>query len=140
MIAPHKEPKQPDQDKALELMLSIAIPPGKPAFAERLAQLRDASGVVLDEDSYDRLRREVLDDLVSTSTFPRLVAIVLAVLCLGTTSIALIGWYSGELGLVLDTIRKVHETLHAEGTTRLATAVKIGTRTDKTPTLAGKLF
>jgi len=46
----------------------------------------------------------------------------------------------GELDAILDAIRHVHETLHAEGTTRLATTVKIGTRTDKTPSLAGKLF
>ncbi len=45
----------------------------------------------------------------------------------------------GELGLILKTIEKVHETLHAEGTVRLATFVKIGTRTDKAPSLAEKL-
>lgn len=46
----------------------------------------------------------------------------------------------GELADVLEAIRHVHETLHAEGTTRLATFVKIGTRTDKEPSLGGKLF
>jgi uncharacterized protein (TIGR00106 family) len=46
----------------------------------------------------------------------------------------------GELADVLDAIRRVHETLHAEGTARLATFVKIGTRTDKEPSLGGKLF
>jgi uncharacterized protein (TIGR00106 family) len=46
----------------------------------------------------------------------------------------------GELDAILAAIRRVHETLHAEGTTRLATTVKIGTRTDKVPSLAGKLF
>ena len=46
----------------------------------------------------------------------------------------------GELGEILDAVRRVHETLHAEGTPRLATFVKIGTRTDKEPSLAGKLF
>lgn len=46
----------------------------------------------------------------------------------------------GELADVLEAIRRVHETLHAEGTTRLATFVKIGTRTDKEPSLGGKLF
>lgn len=46
----------------------------------------------------------------------------------------------GELADVLDAVRKVHETLHAEGVVRLSTAVKIGTRTDKVPTLAAKLF
>lgn len=46
----------------------------------------------------------------------------------------------GELADVLEAIRRVHETLHAEGTTRIASFVKIGTRTDKEPSLAGKLF
>jgi uncharacterized protein (TIGR00106 family) len=46
----------------------------------------------------------------------------------------------GEMGLVFDTIRKVHETLHKEGTMRLVTYMKVATRTDKEPTLAGKLF
>jgi len=34
----------------------------------------------------------------------------------------------------------VHRTLHAEGTVRLSTFLKLGTRTDKEPSLAGKLF
>jgi uncharacterized protein (TIGR00106 family) len=46
----------------------------------------------------------------------------------------------GELSDVLDAIRRVHETLHAEGTVRIASFIKIGTRTDKEPSLAGKLF
>ena len=46
----------------------------------------------------------------------------------------------GELSEILEAIRQVHETLHAEGTVRLSTAVKIGTRTDKEPSLAAKLF
>jgi uncharacterized protein (TIGR00106 family) len=46
----------------------------------------------------------------------------------------------GELTDILDAVRQVHETLHAEGTIRIATFVKIGTRTDKEPSLAGKLF
>lgn len=46
----------------------------------------------------------------------------------------------GELADVLEAIRLVHETLHAEGTARIASFVKIGTRTDKEPSLAGKLF
>jgi uncharacterized protein (TIGR00106 family) len=45
----------------------------------------------------------------------------------------------GELAQILDAVRHVHETLHAEGVTRLATNIKLGTRTDKEPTLAGKL-
>ena len=46
----------------------------------------------------------------------------------------------GELGQILDAVRRVHETLHAEGTVRLSTFLKLGTRTDKEPTLASKLF
>ena len=46
----------------------------------------------------------------------------------------------GELGDILDAVRRVHETLHAEGVVRLSTAIKLGTRTDKEPSLAGKLF
>lgn len=46
----------------------------------------------------------------------------------------------GELADILDAIRRVHETLHAEGTARIASFIKIGTRTDKEPSLAGKLF
>jgi uncharacterized protein (TIGR00106 family) len=46
----------------------------------------------------------------------------------------------GELDDILEAVRTIHEVLHAEGTVRLATFVKIGTRTDKEPSLAGKLF
>ena len=46
----------------------------------------------------------------------------------------------GELEEILDAVRRIHETLHAEGTARIATFLKIGTRTDKQPSLAGKLF
>jgi uncharacterized protein (TIGR00106 family) len=46
----------------------------------------------------------------------------------------------GDLRAILDAIASVHETLHAEGIVRLSTHVKIGTRTDKQPSLAGKLF
>jgi uncharacterized protein (TIGR00106 family) len=45
----------------------------------------------------------------------------------------------GDLDLIFETIKAVHETLHAEGTVRIATALKIGTRTDKELSLAGKL-
>lgn len=44
----------------------------------------------------------------------------------------------GELGAIFATVERIHETLHAEGTPRIATALKVGTRTDKTPTLAAK--
>ena len=46
----------------------------------------------------------------------------------------------GELEDIFAAIARVHETLHAEGTVRLSTHIKIGTRTDKEPSLAGKLF
>jgi uncharacterized protein (TIGR00106 family) len=46
----------------------------------------------------------------------------------------------GELTDILRAIETVLETLHAEGTIRLSTHIKIGTRTDKEPTMAGKLF
>ena len=46
----------------------------------------------------------------------------------------------GELEEVLGAIRKAIETLHAEGVVRLSTHIKIGTRTDKVPSMAGKLF
>jgi uncharacterized protein (TIGR00106 family) len=46
----------------------------------------------------------------------------------------------GELADILEAVRTVHETLHAEGTSRIASFLKIGTRTDKEPSLAGKLF
>jgi uncharacterized protein (TIGR00106 family) len=46
----------------------------------------------------------------------------------------------GELADILEAVRRVHETLHAEGTVRLSTFLKLGTRTDKDPSLAAKLF
>ena len=46
----------------------------------------------------------------------------------------------GDLDTILETIKKIHETLHAEGIQRLATTIKLGTRTDKEPQLATKLF
>ena len=46
----------------------------------------------------------------------------------------------GELDEIFAAVRRIHETLHAEGTVRLSTFLKIGTRTDKEPDLAGKLF
>ncbi len=46
----------------------------------------------------------------------------------------------GELHAILDAVQRVHETLHAEGVPRISTAVKLGTRTDKEPSLGGKLF
>ncbi len=45
----------------------------------------------------------------------------------------------GDFDTLCAAIKKVHETLHAEGVPRLSTAIKLGTRTDKEPTLHGKL-
>ncbi len=45
----------------------------------------------------------------------------------------------GDFETLCAALRRVHETLHAEGVPRISTAVKIGTRTDKEPSLAGKL-
>ncbi len=44
----------------------------------------------------------------------------------------------GELATILDTVRNVHETLHRDGVVRIASNIKLGTRTDKEPTLAAK--
>ncbi|MFA5515094.1 MAG: MTH1187 family thiamine-binding protein [Desulfuromonadales bacterium] len=44
----------------------------------------------------------------------------------------------GELREILAVIEKMHETLHREGAVRLTSAIKLGTRTDKAPSLAGK--
>jgi uncharacterized protein (TIGR00106 family) len=46
----------------------------------------------------------------------------------------------GELDVILSTVERIHRTLHAEGTARLVSYIKVATRTDKQPTLAGKLF
>jgi uncharacterized protein (TIGR00106 family) len=46
----------------------------------------------------------------------------------------------GDLEEILRAVTQIHEILHAEGTIRLSTFLKIGTRTDKEPTLSGKLF
>jgi len=46
----------------------------------------------------------------------------------------------GDMEALFTAVRKIHETLHAAGTARIATFLKIGTRTDKEPTLAGKLL
>ncbi len=45
----------------------------------------------------------------------------------------------GDLDTILSTVKRIHETLHAEGTQRLSTTIKIGTRTDKETSLEEKL-
>jgi uncharacterized protein (TIGR00106 family) len=44
----------------------------------------------------------------------------------------------GKLVTILQATEAVHETLHREGVVRLVTYLKLESRTDKTPTLAGK--
>ncbi len=44
----------------------------------------------------------------------------------------------GELSEILTAVEQIHETLHEEGTVRILSYLKLETRTDKTPTLAGK--
>jgi uncharacterized protein (TIGR00106 family) len=46
----------------------------------------------------------------------------------------------GELSEIFKVVERIHETLHAEGTVRIATFMKVATRTDKDPSLAGKMF
>ena len=44
----------------------------------------------------------------------------------------------GELTDILAAVEHIHETLHREGSVRLVSYLKLETRTDKVPTLAGK--
>jgi len=44
----------------------------------------------------------------------------------------------GELTEIMKAVQKIHRVLHAEGCERLISCLKIETRTDKVPTLAGK--
>lgn len=39
---------------------------------------------------------------------------------------------------ILAVVEQIHETLHAEGSVRLLSYLKLETRSDKAPTLAGK--
>jgi len=44
----------------------------------------------------------------------------------------------GELDDILAAVREIHAVLHQEGSARLVSLLKLETRTDKAPTLAGK--
>lgn len=44
----------------------------------------------------------------------------------------------GDLEEILAAVQKVHEMLHQQGSLRLLSYLKLETRTDKQPTLAGK--
>ena len=46
----------------------------------------------------------------------------------------------GEMSEIFRAVERMHEVLHAEGTVRIATFIKVSTRTDKEPSLAGKMF
>lgn len=46
----------------------------------------------------------------------------------------------GELEAILAVVAKIHEQLHADGSVRLVSYLKLETRTDKVPTLAGKVL
>ena len=44
----------------------------------------------------------------------------------------------GELEIILAVVAQIHEELHTAGSVRLVSYLKLETRTDKDPTLAGK--
>ena len=44
----------------------------------------------------------------------------------------------GDLDAILAAVQQIHETMHAAGSVRLLSYLKLETRTDKDPTLAGK--
>jgi uncharacterized protein (TIGR00106 family) len=44
----------------------------------------------------------------------------------------------GNLEDILAAVKQIHEVLHAEGSVRLVSLLKLETRIDKIPTLAGK--
>ena len=44
----------------------------------------------------------------------------------------------GELDTILAAVAQIHEELHGSGSVRLISYLKLETRTDKVPTLAGK--
>jgi uncharacterized protein (TIGR00106 family) len=44
----------------------------------------------------------------------------------------------GDLSDILAAVAEIHEVLHADGNVRLVSYLKLETRTDKIPTLAGK--
>ena len=91
-------------------------------------------------------------------TFYRFVAMAMVVYAMATMFNVIIGidqWHavwvamaltllyvftSGQLGVVMAAIQRTIETLHDEGVVRLSSHIKIGTRTDKVPSMAGKLF
>ena len=45
----------------------------------------------------------------------------------------------GDYDTIMQAVKKIHETLHHQGTPRIHTSLKIGSRTDKEQTLADKI-
>lgn len=46
----------------------------------------------------------------------------------------------GDLNDILAAVEQLHERMHQQGVVRIVSYLKLETRTDKTPTLAGKLL
>jgi uncharacterized protein (TIGR00106 family) len=44
----------------------------------------------------------------------------------------------GDMDEILNAVGQIHEVLHSDGSVRLVSYLKLETRTDKEPTLAGK--
>ena len=44
----------------------------------------------------------------------------------------------GELSDILSVVEQIHQSLHQDGSVRLVSYLKVETRSDKVPTLAGK--
>ena len=44
----------------------------------------------------------------------------------------------GSLGEILAAVERIHRAMHAQGTVRIVSYLKLETRSDKTPKLAGK--
>ena len=44
----------------------------------------------------------------------------------------------GDIDKIFNAVKAIHETLHAEGSIRLVSYLKVETRTDKEPSLVGK--
>lgn len=45
----------------------------------------------------------------------------------------------GEYDVVMGALRKIHETLHAQGVERISTTIRLGSRTDKEQSLRDKI-
>lgn len=45
----------------------------------------------------------------------------------------------GDFDTIMAALKEVHQTLHREGAVRISTSIRLGSRTDKTPTIAEKI-